>query len=183
MILGNAGIVSLIGTFLLSLRSDSVTAWITLAGILAGLILLYRIAVLTGMLPRVTQAIRRRLSRTELVELTLEEILHQQEGYGIARIIVPDCSPLIGLTLAEAEFPSRHILVLSLLREERLTPIPPPDTKLEAFDELVCYGRLQAIQSCLGVCDPTIPYRMVHSEHPAAEAAPSQPDGEELIDV
>lgn len=157
MILGNAGIVSIIGAFLLSLRSDATTSWISLGVIVVVLFILWRLAANTQLMRRLTQMIRSRLSRTDLVELTLEEIVHQQEGYGVARIVIPDCSPLIGLSLADAQFPSQHIVVLSILREGHLTPVPTPDYRLAAFDEMVCYGRLAAMQSCLGACEIAVP--------------------------
>jgi hypothetical protein len=180
MLLGNAGIVSLIGTFLLSLRADSMRSWLTLGGVLAALVLLYWLAARTSLLRRLTDAIRRRLSRTQLVELTLEEILHQQEGYGIARIIIPDCSPLIGMSIAEAQFPGRHIIVLSRMREGHLTPVPGADERLAAFDELVCYGRLEAIQAIMGTCDPMVSSGQFIA---AQSAAGDEPDQVELIHV
>jgi len=180
MILGNAGIVSLIGTFLLSLHDNTTSSWINVGIILAALVLLWRLASSAALTRRLSGAIRDRLRHTELVELTLEEILHQQQGYGIARIIVPDCSSLIGMSLAEAEFPARHIIVLSILREGQLTPVPPADFRLAAFDEVVCYGRLQTIQACLGTCDPTV---ASHVAQRSAPAAGNSGDDSEMLNV
>jgi hypothetical protein len=178
MILGNAGIVSLIGAFLISLRSDATTSWFSLAAIVLVLLILWRLAANARLMRRLTQVIRSRLSRTDLVELTLEEIVHQQEGFGVARIVIPDCSPLINLSLAEAQFPAQHIVVLSIQHEGHLTPVPPPTYRLAAFDELVCYGRLAAMQVCLGACEVTVP------SHVAERTASQGPDDDtEMLHV
>lgn len=163
MILGNAGIISLIATLVVSMRSDPFRSWIDVGIIVLALLILYGIAANRRLTSRLTEAIRRRLSHTQLVELTLEEILRQQKGYGVARIVIPDCSPLIGMTIAQARFPEHHIVVLSLERDGQLFPVPRASERLAALDHLVCYGRLEAIQAILGTCDALAPFH-VHQE-------------------
>lgn len=86
MILGNAGIVTVIATFVVSLRPAGIfRPSLSLAIAAASLFILYRITVHQEFAGKLTNKIRETLRKTlHFEKVHIEEILQQSEGYGVA---------------------------------------------------------------------------------------------------
>ena len=119
MILGNAGIVSVIATFVLSLRQTGFFhPTINLAIIVASVYILYRIASHQAFAQKITQKIKVTLrERLHFEKVSVEELLHQADGYGIVSVLVGTDSKILGLPLSKSGFRDRDLTVLSIERE------------------------------------------------------------------
>ncbi len=151
MILGNAGIVSVIATFVLSLRqAGTFRPSLNLVIIAASLFVLYRIASHRKLAKRLTQKIRETLrEKLHFEKVRVEELLHQSDGYGIASILVGRRSKVAGLTLSESGFKERDLMILSVERDEEMIPVPKAQTKIQVGDRLICYGKLENLQGLI----------------------------------
>ncbi len=148
MILGNAGIVSVIATFVLSLRqAGTFRPSLNLAIIAASLFVLYRVASHQKFAKRLTKKIRETLrEKLHFEKVRVEELLQQSDGYGIASILVGRRSKVAGLTLTKSGFKERNLMILSIERDEGVIPVPKAQTKIQVGDRLICYGKLENIQ-------------------------------------
>jgi hypothetical protein len=90
MIMGNAGIVSVIATLVLSLKETGVfRPSLNLVIIIASIFVLYRIASNREFAQNLTKKIRKTLrEKLRFKKVLVEELLHQADGYGIATIII-----------------------------------------------------------------------------------------------
>jgi len=76
---------------------------------------------------------------------------HYELKERIARITIPENSPLVGKTLDESRFGrALGLNVLSVIRDEGARHIPGPDLQLQAGDSLLVLGRLDAIDQISG---------------------------------
>jgi hypothetical protein len=148
MILGNAGIVSVIATFVLSLRqTGTFRPSLNLAIIAASLFVLYRVASHQKLAKRLTQKIRETLrEKLHFEKVHVEELLHQSDGYGIASILVGRRSKVAGLTLSKSGFKEKDLMILSVERDEEMIPVPKAQTKIRLGDRLICYGKLENLK-------------------------------------
>ncbi len=148
MILGNAGIVSVIATFVLSLReSGTFRPSLNLAIIAASLFALYRVASHREFAKKLTGKIRSTLrEKLHFEKVHVEELLQQSDGYGIASILVGRRSKVAGLTLGESGFKEKDLMILSVERNEEMIPVPKAQTKIRVGDRLICYGKLENLK-------------------------------------
>jgi hypothetical protein len=137
MILGNAGIVTVIVTGTSSLVTSkgyqlSLNALILIGGILV----IYRIATHRGFIRRWESFIEDRFVQSRAFEEGMtEDLLHLMEGYG-----------LVGSSLAEQKLPERELLILGIERGKTWIPVPKSTATFEAGDKLVVYGSLNVLK-------------------------------------
>jgi NhaP-type Na+/H+ or K+/H+ antiporter len=148
MILGNAGIVSVIATFVLSLRqTGTFRPSLNLIIIAVSLFVLYRLASHQAFAKKLTQKIRETLrDKLHFQKVQVEELLHQADGYGIASILVGRRSKVAGLTLSESGFKEKDLMILSVERDEEMISVPKAQTKIRVGDRLICYGKLENLK-------------------------------------
>jgi len=148
MILGNAGIVSVIATFVLSLRqAGAFRPSLNLAIIAASLFILYRIASHQKFAKKLTSKIRETLrEKLHFEKVHVQELLQQSDGYGIASILIGRRSKVVGSTLSQSGFKEKEIMILSVERDEGMIPVPKAQTKIQVGDRLICYGKLENLQ-------------------------------------
>lgn len=148
MILGNAGIVSVIATFVLSLReTGTFKPSLNLAIIAASLLVLYRIVSHQMFARKLTQKIREILrEKLHFEKVHVQELLGQSDGYGVASILVGRRSRVAGLTLSQSGFKERDLMILSVERDEEVIPVPRAQTKIRVGDRLICYGKLENLR-------------------------------------
>ena len=148
MILGNAGIVTVIATFVVSLRpSGFLRPSLNLAIVAAALLILYRIVVHRQFALRLTGKIREILRKTlHFDRVHIEEILQQAEGYGVASMLIEKESHIAGLTLGQSGLREKDLMVLSIERGEEVIPVPKAQSKIHVGDLLVCYGKLENLR-------------------------------------
>ncbi|MFH1653628.1 MAG: TrkA C-terminal domain-containing protein [Pseudomonadota bacterium] len=148
IILGNAGIVSVLATFIVSLGggkfSSSGFTILTVIGVVALINFLSRFARFNNGLNK--WAKRKLTQVTDLQYTNLEQLLNQKNNYGIVKLTVDEFSPLAGKTLMESGLRERKIMVLSLEDSKGLMSLPPASTKIPDSCVLVCYGKLSAFE-------------------------------------
>ena len=148
MVLGKVGIVSMIASFFLSFGKDNLRADLEKALLLLLFIyILYRITNLKGFGRTLNRFIEKRIIARGIVrQRTLEELFHLPKGYGIAQLTITKESSEVRLTLAEAGFIKKDILVLSIERKNKLISFPHAHDIIEEGDKLLCYGLLENIK-------------------------------------
>lgn len=148
MVLGKVGIVSVIASLFLSFGKGDLSADLSKAIIiLAFIAILYKITTLKGFSRALNKFIEKRIVAQGLIkEKTLEELFSLPKGYGLAQLTITGKSNEKGLTLAEAGFIKKDILVLSIERKEQLIPFPHASDSINKGDRLLCYGLIDNIK-------------------------------------
>jgi hypothetical protein len=151
MIMGNAGIVSVIATLILSLRESGVfRPSLNLVIIIVSIFVLYRIASNREFAQNLTNKIRKTLrEKLHFEKVQVEELLQQSDGYGVATIIIERRSKVRGSTLIKSGFRERDVLILSIERNEEIIHIPDAKTRILAGDRLICYGKLDNLKKLI----------------------------------
>jgi hypothetical protein len=144
MIMGNAGIVSVIATLVLSLKETGVfRPSLNLVIIIASIFVLYRIASNREFAQNLTKKIRKTLrEKLRFEKVLVEELLHQADGYGIVTIIIGKKSKVAGKSLNESGFKERDLLILSVETDKEVIHVPDAQTTIRVGDRLICYGKL-----------------------------------------
>jgi Trk-type K+ transport system membrane component len=148
MIMGNAGIVTVIITATSSLvTSKGYQLSLNVIILLAGIFLIYKIVTHKGFVRRWESFIEDKFVQSRVFEEGLtEDLLHLIEGYGLMRVMVMGGSPLIGSSIAEQKLTEKELLVLGIEREKNWIPIPKPKEIIQDGDKLVVYGSLNVLK-------------------------------------
>lgn len=151
MILGNAGIVSVIATFVLSLKETGVfRPSLNLVIIMVSILVLYRIASNREFAQKLTKRIKELLKeKLHFEKVYVEELLQQSDGYGIAKILVAKKSKVTGSTVSTSGFKERDLLILSVERDKEVIHVPDAQTTIRAGDRLICYGKLDNLEGLI----------------------------------
>lgn len=165
IVLGHAGLVTMIATLANSLRAQRVieekltkpllpvippvfVPWINLAVIGIALYVLYKVSTSSRFVKKLTNFLRRRIIRKELIQkVSFEELMLATGGYGVAKIAICPGSPVINKTLSDSQLRSQDITVLAVTRNGKTTANPPATTELHLNDELLCFGKLENIKN------------------------------------
>ncbi len=147
MILGNAGLISIITTLMLSFLMGGLTPiLINISIILLAILLLIRISLNKGITRRLTKKIQEKLIKSPtFTKRPVEEILRLAEGYGIAEVMLSEECADIGKSLFESSFRQNDILILAIERGTSVIPAPHASDRLLLNDILICYGKLENI--------------------------------------
>ena len=151
MILGNAGLVSVIATLVLSLRNTTFFGpSLNLAIIAVILFILYRIATYQKFVKRLTEKISRTLKeRLGFEDPIIQELLHQADGYGVAIVLIGPDSDVVGKYLSDSGFKDIDTMVLSIERDEEIIPVPKASVMIQSGDRLICYGKLKNLKQMI----------------------------------
>jgi len=165
MVLGNAGLVSLIATFANSLRTDalgvkipflhaSFTSWlsplINLLIITFFIFIGYKIFTRTNISKKFTDVLRRKIINKDIIKrISFEELVISTGGYGVSSISIGESSPVLDKTLRDSNLREWDITVLAIERKRETIPNPSADTKILLDDTLICFGKLGNIRSRL----------------------------------
>ncbi len=142
MILGNAGVVTVIVTATSSLVvSKGLQLPINIMLLMAGLYIIYKIATRRGFVRRWESFIESKLIKTSAFEEgPTEDLLHLLEGHVLVRVIVKPGSSLAGSTLQDSHLTEQGLIVLGIEREGRWMSIPRATEVIREGDRLVVYG-------------------------------------------
>lgn len=169
IVLGHAGLVTLIATFANSLRTDiimpkfrlpilhtilpsNLLPWINLAIIAFVIYALYKIFTHTGFAVKFTDFLRTRIVKKDIIKrVSFEELMVATGGYGVSQIEVCKDSPILNKTLAESELRHWDITILTVEREGQTIPNPSADIRILLGDRLTCFGKLGNIRNKLCV--------------------------------
>jgi hypothetical protein len=148
MILGNAGIVTTIGTFAGTIVGTNLRDALTRLGILAVVVaLLAAIARLPFFGQRTRNAVQRWMSKRFDFAPTTEAMLRFDEGYCLTRFILPDDSPACGRALKDLRLRDHKLQILAFERGHEFHPVPGGDDKIEAGDVLIIYGTEDVVEA------------------------------------
>ncbi len=155
MLLGNVGLVTVVATLVLSFieQPEGNQKWVG-AYLLGGFAILWIIATSGWVDRQMSKVIGWALQKwTELNVRDYESLLHVSAGYGVAEATVGSDAFMAGKTLAELKLRQKGVLVLGIRRQNGggFEGAPKADTRIEAGDTLVVYGRGPDISSVCGI--------------------------------
>ena len=168
IVLGHAGLVTLIATFANSLstnffiskfaipylRSDiqNLIPWVNVAVIALFIYVIYRIFAYSRLAVKFTDFLRARIVKREIVKpVSFEELVVATGGYGVSSIEVCKDSPILDKTLIEADLRKHDITILVIERKGHTISNPSANTKILFGDRLICFGKLDHIRDELCV--------------------------------
>jgi hypothetical protein len=146
ILLGNVGVLSTVGTLLISFTgpSDTLTAVLILVG---GVFLLGFLAFSKPVDRVLTRVIRRALRRwTDLDVRDYAGLLELGEGYTVAELEVDPEDWVAGRPLNELTLADEGVVVLGIRRGGEYLGAPDRGTAIEAGDVLVLYGREEHVE-------------------------------------
>jgi hypothetical protein len=164
MVLGHAGLVTMIATLVNSLRAQEIIEGfsksilpVDLPGIVvqlihflilvAGAYLIYKFFTNAFVAGKMTEFLRKRfIKRQSLKSISGEELLVATGGYGVATVRVRPGHPVMGKPLSESGLRKDDINVLAIIRAGQTMPNPPAEAKIIDGDELICFGKLEQIR-------------------------------------
>ena len=167
IILGNAGLVTMVATFANTLRPSMLLpqfkipflhlvipsrllSWINLVIVCLGIYVIYRIFTHSRLTKKITEALRKRIVKSDIIKLvSFEELLIVTGGYGVSSIEVCQDSPILNRSLLDAELRKEDINILVIERSDQVIPNPSASIKLTLGDKLVCFGKLENIRNKL----------------------------------
>jgi hypothetical protein len=153
MILGNAGIITVIVTATSSLASTTSGSGIAIgiAALIASVVLIFLIAKYTPLVKIWGRFVEKRFINSEFFEEGVsEDLLHLNEGYGLVKIFVTEDSPLIGHTLFESNTPENYFWVVGIERGKDWISLPRSLEKIEEKDRLIVYGNIDRLKNIFG---------------------------------
>lgn len=148
MILGNAGLITVITTIILSLgRGGNMNSLFLNVGIVLILIFtLFKIATHKGITKFLNDKIESRLEKSPpFQKRPIEEIVRIAKNYGIAEVNISESCQDREKTLSESSFRENDILILAIERENTVIPAPKATDRIQKDDTLICYGKLSNI--------------------------------------
>jgi len=167
IILGNAGLVTMVATFANTLRPNMLLPqfkipflelvipyrllpWINLIIVCLGIFTIYRVFTHSKLTRKITRALRARIVKKDIVKsVSFEELLVSTGGYGVSSMEICQDSPTLNKTLVDANLRSEDINILVIERNNEAIPNPSASTKLILGDKVVCFGKLENIKNKL----------------------------------
>lgn len=151
MLLGNAGIATVVATVMLSLLMTSQSANWWLYGILlsSGLLMLWYVASSRGIERHLNKVIAWVLKRWSPMAIRdYVAILQLEGGFAVSELLVKNRDWLADKTLSELKLPNEGVLVLGIRRGEdgKYVGAPKGDTTVHAGDTLTLYGPIDRIE-------------------------------------
>jgi hypothetical protein len=150
MVLGNAGLISVISTLMLSFMKggmDLTPIIINIGVILLVILILVMVSRNEGLTRRITKKIQQKLVVSPtFTKRPVEEIMRLAEGYGIAEVTLKEDCEDVGKTLYDSSFRQKDILVIAIERGASVMPTPRASDELLINDTLICYGKMENIK-------------------------------------
>ena len=173
IVLGHAGLVSLIATFANSLRTDVLMPdftipilksvipshlfpWVNLLVIAVIVAMIFKLFSNTKLSIFLTNMLRSHIVKKELIKpVSFAELMVMTGGYGISQIEICKDNPIINKKLMDSGLRAHDITVLAIERGRQTIPNPAADTNIQLDDRLICFGKLGNIrkQLCVISCN------------------------------
>lgn len=149
MILGNAGIVTVIVTMTSSfVTSRGYFLSINILILFLGIYLIYKLVTRKGFIRKWESFIENKLvESSSFEEGATKDLLHLIEGYGLVRVITTKNNPLISSSISSNKFTERDVLVLGIERENKWIPIPKGKERIKENDRLIVYGPFESLKT------------------------------------
>jgi len=164
MILGNAGLVTLIATFANSIRPPAVienfrffsiplpipshlSPYINITLIAAGTYIIYKVFTRSHIMDKLIGSIKSRMVTKNIIQPEkVTELMIAPEGFGVSQFEAHYGSPLIDHSLDKLHLKESEVQVLMIQRGDETLAIPKGNEKISINDKLICFGRLQKIR-------------------------------------
>lgn len=147
ILLGNAGVVSVLGTLIISFGGHDDNTLLRAVVLAAGLLLIALFARSRPVDRVLTRLIRRALERWSNLEARdYSAILELHGGYRVSELLVEELDWIAGRTLAELTLRDEGVVVLGVHRASgTYLGAPDGDTVVRAGDVLTLYGREERV--------------------------------------
>jgi hypothetical protein len=148
IVLGNAGLVAVVGGFAGSLLNPQpFQSLLNLGLILGGIGILVWIGHGRWLGRRLRRAAQGWLDRRyRLSAWSPRDLLRLDEGFALTRFVVPDESPALGRKLSELRLKDHVVQVLAVERGNDFRAVPRGEDRFQSGDRLVVFGRAKAIE-------------------------------------
>jgi hypothetical protein len=152
IILGNAGMVTVIATLVASFTQVSGYAWffIRLAIIVGGIFGLYQLIIRSNVGRRIPTWLQRPIMNRILREVpAVEEIFHVEKDWAISLVMIKGSSKGIGLSVTDITA-EEDIEVLAIDRAGTYLTKPNREEKIGEGDRLLVYANRKSVKRILG---------------------------------
>ncbi len=169
IVLGHAGLVTMIATFANTLRPGAfvirftlpflntvfpsyLVPWANLVIMVVSAFLIYKVFANSRIATKLTDLMRSQITKKQLIKpVTFSELMIATGGYGVSQVKVSENSSILNKALVDSHLRSHDITVLAIERDEVTIPNPSANTKILLNDTLICFGKLGNIRKHL--CD------------------------------
>jgi len=151
IILGNAGMVTVIATLVASFTQVSGYTWflIRLAIIIGGIFGLYQLIIRSNVGQRILDWLQRPVMNRILREApAVEEIFHVEKDWAISLVMMKGSSKSIGLSVADITA-QRDIEILGIDRAGAYLTRPDREEKIVEGDRLLVYANRKSVKRIL----------------------------------
>jgi hypothetical protein len=151
IILGNAGLVTIIATLVASFTQVSGYTWffIRLAIIVGGIFGLYQLIIRSNVGQRILDRLQRPLMNRILREApAVEDIFHVEKDWAISLVMIKGSSKSIGLSAADITAEG-DIEILGIDRADAYLTRPDREEKIVQGDRLLVYANRKAVKRIL----------------------------------
>lgn len=160
IVLGNAGLVTLIATFANSLRPSSLVPkleipllklfipssllpWINFIVIVLSAIFIFRLFSNTKFIFSLTEYLKKVIIRKEIIKpFAFRELIFLAKGYGVSKIKIYEKNSALDKTLSNSGLKQKDIIVLAIERKNKIIPNPPISSRISLHDQLICFGKI-----------------------------------------
>jgi len=152
IILGNAGMVTVIATLVASFTQEGGYMWffIRLAIIVGGIFGLYQLIIRSNFGQRIVDRLQRPIiNRILRVTPGVEEVFHVEKDWAISLVMIEGSSNIIGLSVADITA-EEDIEVLAIDRAGTYLTKPNWDEKIVEGDRLLVYANKKSVKRILG---------------------------------
>ena len=152
IILGNAGLVTIIATLVASFTQVSGYGWffIRLAIIIFGIFTFYSLIIRSRVGNKILDGFRKPLMKRIVSEAPImDEIYLTERDWSISLVMVKKSSKNIGLSLADVI--DENMVILAIDRAGATIAMPNNTEKIMEGDRLLVYGNKQSIKQLLGL--------------------------------
>ena len=88
-------------------------------------------------------------TQVDFPEIDVRQRLTVSKGVGVAEIVIPEGSELVGKSIAESGLRERDFTVLNVHQGIKVISNPKGSRLLEADDRLLCYGKLDSMRDLI----------------------------------
>jgi len=149
MLLGNAGIITGISSLIIGFTGIEGTtdAWLMIAVLILGLILLWTIAnsrIIEGWLSNIISRLLKKYTKLDITDYA--SLLHLSKDYRITEIGIEEGHWLCEKKIKDTRLRDEGLIILAINRKDgTFLGAPQADSIIKTFDTLLLYGRAPAL--------------------------------------
>ncbi|MFC1478216.1 TrkA C-terminal domain-containing protein [Candidatus Margulisiibacteriota bacterium] len=145
MVLGKAGVVLLIAGVIRQYETQFFS--LKILGYVVFFYILFKIMTTPKVVFKIGKWIEAYVERRgKLKKRKLEELLHLDDGYGVAELSITGGNGYTGKKISDTSLREQDILILSIDRDGEVTSMPRASHEILEGDILTCYGKIESIR-------------------------------------